>query len=233
MMQSSAVCLEEEKRVQADSKRKPAENKYQVAPALRWHCLDIYLAGLVLLIGLPFLFIIALAIKMDSPGPALFKQRRLGLGGEEFCCYKFRSMYWRQSGLLETYLLEHHARGEEWRKYAKLKDDPRITKIGRLLRRFSLDELPQLINVIKGEMRLIGPRPYLPSESGRMGEYAEVILSVRPGLSGPWQVSGRNEIDFAERLEIDAGYAKQHSPLTDLIILWRTLPAVLNGRGAY
>jgi undecaprenyl-phosphate galactose phosphotransferase len=231
MMQT--VYAEENNNSHFYGKREPATIIYRNAPALSWRFLDISLAGLALIFSMPILFIIALAIKIDSPGPVIFAQRRLGYKGRIFACYKFRTMYWQQTGILEKYLLENPARDEVWQNYAKLKDDPRVTEIGRWLRRFSLDELPQLINVIKGDMSLIGPRPYLVTEKERMGEYAEAILSVRPGLSGLWQVNGRNEIDFAHRLQIDAWYARNQSHRLNLSIILQTLPAVIKGRGAY
>ncbi|WP_054696797.1 sugar transferase [Syntrophomonas palmitatica] len=195
--------------------------------------MDRSLAGIMLLLGLPFIFAIILLIKLGSPGPAIFAQHRLGYKGQVFVCYKFRSMYWDQPGILEQYLLDNPGSTEKWDKYAKLKYDPRVTPLGRWLRRFSLDELPQLINVIKGDMSLVGPRPYLVTEKDRMGEYAETILSVLPGLSGLWQVKGRNEIDFACRLQMDAWYAKNRSQRLDLFIMLQTLPTIIYGRGAY
>lgn len=196
-------------------------------------CLDI----LLLLVILPFfvvLFVIlALIIKLDSPGPVLFKQKRVGKRGKEFEIYKFRTMWMDAEERLEK-CLNDPVKREEWECYRKLKDDPRITRVGRFLRRFSLDELPQIINVLKGEMSFIGPRPVTQEELELYyKEYAEIYKEVLPGITGYWQVSGRNEIDYTTRVVMDVFYVLNWSIWLDLYILLKTIPAILSGKGAY
>ncbi|SHJ73219.1 undecaprenyl-phosphate galactose phosphotransferase WbaP [Desulfofundulus thermosubterraneus] len=195
---------------------------------------DLAAGTVILLLALPLMAAVAVAIKCDSPGPVIFTHRRIGRWGREFKCYKFRTMYLNNEEILRQYLASNPAAREEWEKYAKLKGcDPRVTRVGRLLRKFSLDELPQIFNVLKGEMSLAGPRPYLPRERLRMGNYAETILLARPGITGLWQVGGRNEIDFEGRLRLESWYVRNWSLWLDITILIRTAGVVLARRGAY
>ncbi len=195
---------------------------------------DLAAGTVILLLALPLMAAIAVAVKLDSPGPVIFAHRRIGRGGKEFKCYKFRTMYLNNEEILRQYLASNPAAKEEWEKYAKLKgNDPRVTRVGRLLRKFSLDELPQIFNVLKGEMSLAGPRPYLPRERLRMGNYAETILLARPGITGLWQVGGRNEIDFEGRLRLESWYVRNWSLWLDITLLLRTVGVVLARRGAY
>ena len=195
---------------------------------------DLVVAGLTTLLLAPLLAVAALAIKLDSPGPMLYRQRRLGRGWQPFRCFKFRTMYRDNEQRLRDYLAVNPAARAEWEHFAKLKSyDPRLTRVGRALRRFSLDELPQLLNVFKGEMSLVGPRPYLPRETERMGDFAETILKAPPGMTGLWQVSGRNELTFDQRLRLDEYYVRNWSLWLDIIVLVKTLGAVLRRRGAY
>jgi undecaprenyl-phosphate galactose phosphotransferase len=194
---------------------------------------DIVVGILVLLLLMPVLFIIAVAIKLDSKGPAIFSQRRIGRDGREFTCYKFRTMVENAQEVLDRILKENHEMCSEWERDCKLKEDPRITIVGKFLRKASLDELPQLINVLIGKMSLVGPRPYLPIEMPRMNSYEDTILNARPGITGLWQVSGRNENSFEERLKIDAWYVRNWSLWLDITLLIRTVNAVLTRRGAY
>lgn len=195
---------------------------------------DLVVGSIALLISAPLMAVIALAIKLDSLGPVIFAHKRIGRGGREFKCYKFRTMYLNNEEILRRYLASNPAAKEEWEKYAKLKGhDPRVTRVGKFLRRTSLDELPQIFNVLKGEMSLAGPRPYLPRERLRMGSYAETILLARPGITGLWQVGGRNEIDFEGRLRLESWYVRNWSLWLDIIILIRTVGVVLARRGAY
>jgi Undecaprenyl-phosphate galactose phosphotransferase WbaP len=195
---------------------------------------DLAVATLTALVLSPFLLLAAVAIRIDSPGPILYRQRRLGRGWGEFRCMKFRTMYRDNEERLRAYLERNPAAGEEWRRFAKLKSyDPRVTRVGRLLRRFSFDELPQLINVSRGEMSLVGPRPYLPREAERMGDFAQTILKAPPGISGLWQVSGRNELTFDQRLRLDEYYVRNWSLWLDIIVLIKTVGAVIWRRGAY
>ena len=168
------------------------------------------IVGVVLCVPLlPLLLVIAILVKLDSDGPALHIAKRIGKNGTLFSCYKFRTMYQNADEILQRYFKENPQYREEWETYAKLKsNDPRVTRVGRWLRKYSLDELPQLINVLKGEMSLVGPRPYLPREREKIGPYLSVISMTVPGITGLWQVSGRNEIAFNGRLQMDAWYVR-------------------------
>ncbi len=195
---------------------------------------DIIVGSAILLITLPILLILALTIKLDSKGSAFHIARRLGQYGKEFWCFKFRTMYLNADDMLDHYFMEHPEAKKEWKKYAKLKDyDPRVTKVGKWLRKYSLDELPQIINVLMGNMSLVGPRPYLPREKERMGYMAHTILETVPGITGLWQVSGRNEIDFEGRLRLDSWYVRNWSLWQDIVLLFKTVKVVLKREGAY
>ncbi len=193
-----------------------------------------YALGLVFLVfALPLMPIIWLLVKLDSPGPAIFKSERLGKGGKRFFCYKFRSMFVDADRRLEEYLKKHPEAREEWERYHKLSYDPRVTRVGKFLRKTSLDELPQVFNVLKGEMSLVGPRPYLLREEPKMGEFKEIILKVKPGITGLWQVSGRSDLDFNQRLILDTLYVRNWSLWLDFVIILKTFRAVIFGEGAY
>jgi Undecaprenyl-phosphate galactose phosphotransferase WbaP len=195
---------------------------------------DLVVATLTGVLLAPLLILTALAIRLDSPGPPLFIQPRLGRGWRQFRCFKFRTMYIDNEQRLRVHLAGNAEARREWERYAKLRGrDPRVTRVGRLLRRFSLDELPQLVNVLNGEMSLVGPRPYLPSEAQRMGDFVETILKAPPGLTGLWQVSGRNQLTFDQRLRLDEYYVRNWSLWMDIIVLIKTVGAVLAGRGAF
>lgn len=181
----------------------------------------------------PILIVIALWIYKDSPGPIFFKHKRLGRGGKYFECYKFRSMCVNAQEKLKELLENDPKARAEWDKDFKLKDDPRITKSGAFLRKTSLDELPQILNVIRGEMSLVGPRPIVTDEIERYGKYIHDYYAVRPGITGLWQTSGRNDVDYKERVEMDSWYVRNWSVWTDIVILFRTLRVVVKGRGAY
>jgi Undecaprenyl-phosphate galactose phosphotransferase WbaP len=195
--------------------------------------LDLLLVSIGGLILLPFLLLISLAIKISSRGPVLYAHRRLGLNGKYFNAYKFRSMEINAEKKLESVLDEDPRLRDEWETTHKLKDDPRVTKIGKILRRTSFDEWPQLINILKGEMSLVGPRPVTDPEIQKYGENALRVLTVKPGLTGLWQVSGRSDTDYAERVSYDLYYIQSWSVWLDLWILYRTPGAILNGKGAY
>jgi Undecaprenyl-phosphate galactose phosphotransferase WbaP len=195
--------------------------------------LDLLLVSLGGLVILPFLLLIALLIKLSSPGPVLYGHKRLGLNGKYFKAYKFRSMIIGAEKKLENLLEADPRLREEWEASHKLKDDPRVTKIGNLLRRTSFDEFPQLINILKGEMSLVGPRPVTDPEIEKYGENSMRVLSVKPGLTGLWQVSGRSDTDYAERVSHDLYYIQSWSVWLDLWILYRTPGVILRGKGAY
>lgn len=182
----------------------------------------------------PILLAIAIWVYHDSPGPVIFKNKRIGLNGEEFNCYKFRSMYMNNKEILEKHLAEHPELQKEWNAYRKLREeDPRITPVGKILRKYSLDELPQLLNVLKGDMSLVGPRPYLPEEIPMMGERSSIILMAKPGITGYWQVSGRNDVTFSERVNMESWYVYNWTLWIDFVILWKTFKVVLMHDGAY
>jgi exopolysaccharide biosynthesis polyprenyl glycosylphosphotransferase len=179
---------------------------------------------------LPLFLVIALLIKLDSPGPIFHRRRVVGVGGREFDAFKFRTMYVDGDALLAARpdLQEQLARDH------KLKEDPRITRVGRFLRKVSLDELPQLINVLLGQMSLVGPRMVHPTEVAKYGRMKDNLFTVKPGLTGMWQVSGRSDLSYEERVRLDMLYIRNYSLWLDLhILVVQTLPAVLRGRGAY
>lgn len=190
---------------------------------------DVALSLLILVVGAPVIALIALAIRLDSPGPILFPQVRIGKNGRPFTLYKFRSMY--QDAEQRLAILKE--RNEAVGALFKIRDDPRRTRVGRLLRRTSLDELPQAINILRGEMSWVGPRPQLPSEVAQYQDWQYQRLEVTPGLTGLWQVSGRSDLTFEEMVLLDLYYAEHWSLGLDLKIMLRTLPAVLRARGAY
>ncbi len=190
---------------------------------------DFVLSLIGLVLGFPLACLIALAITLDSPGPVLFKQVRVGQGGKPFVFYKFRSMFIGAEGIKREFLHLNEMDGPVF----KLFDDPRITRVGRFLRKSSLDELPQLFNVLRGEMSLVGPRPPVPEEVRLYEPWQMRRLAVKPGLTCLWQVSGRSIIGFDEWMRLDIQYIRNRSLLLDLEILLRTVPAVLSGTGAY
>lgn len=196
------------------------------------HILDRVAAALLLVVFAPVFALAAMLIGMDG-GPVMFSHRRVGRDGEAFGCLKFRTMVVGAEDLLPEYLRLHPAAAEEWRRGQKLAFDPRVTGIGKLLRRTSLDELPQLWNVLRGEMSLVGPRPVTRSEiSTHYSRCAGVVTSVKPGLTGLWQVSGRNDVDYEKRVALDLRYVESWSLLKDLCILFKTADVVLSRSGA-
>jgi undecaprenyl-phosphate galactose phosphotransferase len=194
----------------------------------RW--MDIVGSFLVLLLLSPLFIAIALLVSTDG-GPAFFAQRRIGKNGRIFFCYKFRSMWVHADRLLYQYLTENKEAAIEWKKYQKLKEDVRITRIGRWLRRVSADELPQFFNVLIGDMSIVGPRPITPEQQKEYGDDLAYYDLVRPGITGPWQVSGRNKLTFEQRVQMERDYVCNWSFKTDFIILLKTIPAVLRGDG--
>jgi lipopolysaccharide/colanic/teichoic acid biosynthesis glycosyltransferase len=183
--------------------------------------------GLVLIS--PLLLILAVIVKLDSPGPALYRRRVMGQGGTQFDAFKFRTMLVNGDEVLAA----HPELRAEWEREQKLKDDPRITRSGRWLRKLSLDELPQLFNVLRGQMSLVGPRMIAPVEQARYGDDATELLTVKPGITGLWQVSGRSDLGYADRARLDMEYVRTRSFWLDLKLLLLTLPTVLLKKGAY
>ena len=188
------------------------------------------LAGL--LFFMPLFLIVYLLVRMDG-GPAIFAHPRMGRDGKLFNCYKFRSMVVDADGRLAEHLARNPAARLEWEQHFKLVDDPRITTVGRALRTTSLDELPQLWNVLKGDMSLVGPRPIVTAEGARYEEHIICYYSCRPGITGLWQVSGRNDIDYESRVGLDVSYVKNWSLLLDVVIILRTIGIVITRKGAY
>ena len=182
---------------------------------------------------LPFMLIIAIIIYLDSGGPIIYKQKRVGRNGKEFNFYKFRSMVKNADTILEEYLNTHEDEKKEWQKNFKLKNDPRVTKIGKIIRKTSIDELPQLWNVLIGDMSLVGPRPLLPNEVERYSSYIEDYKLVLPGLTGVWQVSGRSDTTFEERVIMDSWYIHNWSVWIDIVYLLKTVLVVVKSKGAY
>jgi Undecaprenyl-phosphate galactose phosphotransferase WbaP len=181
---------------------------------------------------LPLLCMLALLVWIESRGPIFYADKRMGRDGQLFSCLKFRTMVPDAEGVLQRILAEDEAAREEYHKYHKLRSDPRVTRVGRFLRKTSLDELPQIWNVLRGEMSLVGPRPYLPRESTDIGTLQSEILRVTPGITGPWQVAGRNHTSFSERVRMDAFYVRDWSGWLDLVLLARTVRCLLSSRGA-
>lgn len=195
--------------------------------------LDCLLALVVGLTTLPLMALLALLIKRGSPGPVFYGQSRIGRHGRRFRAWKFRSMVINGDEVLERHLRENPMAAREWQTTQKLRDDPRVTRIGQLLRRSSLDELPQIWNVVMGQMSFVGPRPIVESEVMHYGADFELYKRVHAGITGLWQVSGRSDTTYAERVSLDAFYARNWSVWLDLCILFRTIPVVLFRKGAY
>ncbi len=194
---------------------------------------DFFISLILLGLSLPLYPIIALFIKLDSPGPVIFKHQRVGKDGKLFTCYKFRTMFKDADKRLKEHLASDPKAKIEWEQYSKLLKDPRITRVGKFLRKTSLDELPQFFNVLKGDMSLVGPRPYMEYEIAKMQDMVHTIIKVKPGITGLWQVSGRNDIDFRNRLVLDEYYVRNWSLWLDFIILLKTFKAVVSAKGAY
>lgn len=191
--------------------------------------IDVCVASLLLILFLPIIPVVALLIKMDSPGPVLYRQKRIGRKGKEFNFYKFRSMVIGAEKVVGALRPLSGVDGPVF----KLKEDPRVTGVGRFLRRSSLDELPQLFNVLKGEMSIVGPRPNLPSEVSHYLPWQRRRLDVTPGITCLWQIAGRSHIGFQEWMRLDLEYIRSRSLVTDIKIMLKTIPAVIARKGAY
>jgi exopolysaccharide biosynthesis polyprenyl glycosylphosphotransferase len=190
---------------------------------------DLVVAVLLLILFMPVIPVVAILIKLDSKGPVIYKQKRIGKGGMEFNFYKFRSMYDKAEETLEALKPLSKVEGPIF----KLKKDPRVTPVGRFLRKSSLDELPQLLNVVKGEMSIVGPRPNLPSEVLHYQPWQNKRLEVVPGITCLWQIAGRSHIGFKEWMRLDIEYIRNRTILTDIKIMIKTIPAVIQRKGAY
>jgi lipopolysaccharide/colanic/teichoic acid biosynthesis glycosyltransferase len=196
---------------------------------------DIVFSLAMLSLCSPLLVLLVLLVKITSRGPVFYVQQRVGRGYRQFGCIKFRTMRRDADRILSAVLAASPDLQEEFRNDFKLRNDPRITRLGRFLRRSSLDELPQFVNVLRGEMSVVGPRPIVSQELPRYGKRMEEVLAVRPGLTGLWQVSGRNNLSYRKRVQLDLYYARYRSLKMDMRILWRTIRVVLDprDRGAY
>ena len=192
---------------------------------------DFIFSFLGLIVLLPFFILIVFLIKISSKGPAIYSHTRYGLNGKTFPAFKFRSMVLNADKVLVDFLKDNPSLKEEWEKDQKLKNDPRITRVGNFLRKTSLDELPQLFNVLLGQMSLVGPRPIVKNE--KYGDVYKLYKSVRPGITGLWQVSGRNNTTYEERVNFDKEYVENWTFFNDLFILIRTIKVVIFREGAY
>lgn len=189
--------------------------------------MDLIIAGTALILAAPVMIVVGLLIKIATGGPAVFSHSRVGFGGKPFNCYKFRSMVANSDEVLKTYLAANPDARKEWEETHKIRNDPRVTSFGRLLRKSSLDELPQLINILRGDMSCVGPRPIVKDELSRYGDHQAEYLGTRPGLTGLWQVSGRSSMDYDNRIALDSQYVRNWSIWLDVVILLRTIVAVM------
>jgi Undecaprenyl-phosphate galactose phosphotransferase WbaP len=194
--------------------------------------LDVAASVAVSAILAPLILYIFIRIKMSGDGPAIYKHRRVGLDGSEFDCLKFRTMVNNADQALKHVLENDPAAAKEWQENQKLKNDPRVTRFGKFLRKTSLDELPQLWNIFKGEMSLVGPRPIVRDEISKYGNFYPVYISVPPGVTGLWQISGRSSTSYDQRIQLDVEYVKTQSFWQDVKILFQTVPVVLLSKGA-
>jgi exopolysaccharide production protein ExoY len=195
--------------------------------------LDIVVASAALVFLLPMLSVLVIVLLVMQGRPIFIRHNRIGRGGASFPCFKFRSMVTGADVVLREYLSKNSAAAAEWLETHKLKDDPRITPLGRFLRKSSVDELPQLLNVIRGEMSLVGPRPIVRDEMVRYGAHIEDYVQVRPGLTGLWQVSGRSDVSYQHRVHLDVRYVREQSFWRDIVIMVKTIPALLKSSGSY
>jgi exopolysaccharide production protein ExoY len=203
-------------------------------PHYRWlkRLLDIVIVCSFLPCLLPMLLLVAVIVRISSPGPILYRQRRIGRFGRDFELWKFRSMFVNSDEILQHHLLANDEAAREWRQSRKLKIDPRVTRLGSLLRRTSLDELPQFLNVLAGDMSLVGPRPIVSAEKSQYRDAYFFYTSARPGLTGLWQVSGRSDLSYRQRVALDEAYIRGWNLALDLQILWRTARVVWQSKGA-
>ncbi len=221
--------LQSQRRTRANESLPAALFRYRVVKRVT----DIVLILLAIPVLLPVLLLVALLVRATSPGPIFFSHRRICRAGAFFSMWKFRTMCVNSTEVLERYLKKHPKARTEWNRTHKLRNDPRVTPVGRLLRRTSLDELPQIWNVLTGQMSLVGPRPIVAQEVEKYREQFRFYTSVKPGVTGLWQVSGRSKLTYDERVNLDAEYVQHWSLRRDLWILLRTFLAVANKDGAY
>jgi Undecaprenyl-phosphate galactose phosphotransferase WbaP len=194
--------------------------------------LDIAIAAIALVFVFPLLLLVGILVRLQDGGRALYAQKRYGRNGRTFKCYKLRSMVANADERLQEILATDPDARAEWEETQKLVNDPRITPLGHFIRKTSIDELPQLLNILRGEMSLVGPRPIVENEIAKYGEFYRDYCSVRPGLTGLWQVEGRSDTTYDERVQLDVKYARNRNFFGDIMIMLRTVPAVLLSRGA-
>lgn len=195
--------------------------------------LDLAIAVPALVLLAPLMLVVSLAILIEGQGPVLFRHQRVGFQDKRFFVLKFRTMCVQGDDVLAQHLLTSPQALQEWNADHKLRDDPRVSPLGKFLRKSSIDELPQLVNVIRGDMSIVGPRPIVEDEIVKYGAFFDAYCAVKPGITGIWQVSGRNDISYQRRVEMDALYARKKCVSLDLKIILATLPAVLSRRGSY
>jgi exopolysaccharide production protein ExoY len=195
--------------------------------------MDFAIALAAIIVFLPAFIIIGVAVGLERRGPILFVQRRIGRRGSTFMLYKFRSMHVDGDRIFADHIGSNPDAAAEWARDHKLQRDPRVTPLGRFLRRSSLDELPQLFNVLLGQMSIVGPRPIVEAEVVKYGRFFRYYCAVRPGITGLWQISGRNHVSYSRRVAMDAIYAKRKTVLLDIKIIAATIPAVLSRTGSY
>ena len=228
------VALREElPRLLATSGRWIAERKPANHDSIGTRWLDVTIASMALLFFAPLMAFIAIAILLTNPGPIFFRQPRLGLGGRAFNCLKFRTMRQDAHSALADLLASDPLARAEWESTHKLRRDPRVSRLGNFLRKTSLDELPQFINVLVGDMSIVGPRPIVAEEAHRYRRHIRSYFAVRPGITGLWQISGRNHTTYRRRIACDVRYVRTRSTYRDVAIIALTVPVVLLGRGAY
>jgi undecaprenyl-phosphate galactose phosphotransferase len=208
--------------------------EFQIKHRFRKRVFDILFSLSILVLFIPVFIIVAIAIRISSKGPVVYAHQRVGRGGKKFGCYKFRTMYPDADKKLKEILETNPDLKKEWETSYKLKNDPRVTPIGSFLRKTSLDEFPQFINVLKGDLSVVGPRPVIRDEIVKYyGEKASKVLSIRPGLTGLWQVSGRSNTTYDSRVLLDEEYINNQSLVLDIKLVLKTIPAMISSRGAY
>ena len=218
----------------ADARAGSALSKHVKGPigGIAKRTLDTTFALICIILFSPLFLLAALSIKLSSPGPVLFGHTRIGHNGARFRCWKFRTMVTDGDAVLERHLASHHSARAEWQETRKLRNDPRVTRLGQVLRDYSVDELPQLLNVFFGQMSLVGPRPVVQDELERYGHAVEAYLAARPGITGLWQTSGRSDTTFEHRVALDRRYVLEWTFTLDCLIILRTIPVVLGAKGA-
>jgi undecaprenyl-phosphate galactose phosphotransferase len=210
------------------------QNLSKLFPRTVKRAFDIVASSVLILLLTPVWLAVFVAIKLDTGGAVLYRQKRIARGGGVFEIWKYRSMVENSGPILDAFLGANPEARAEWDEFRKLKGfDPRVTAVGRFIRKWSIDELPQLLNVFMGQMSLVGPRPYLPEEAADMSDYKNIIVKAKPGITGFWQVSGRNNLSFTDRLRLDVFYVKNWSFWLDITMLFKTIPVIINKDGAF